>query len=52
VGVAAAAGTATGKRRGRPPRRSAELFDAASDAPGDAGALGDPASIGEPAADR
>jgi hypothetical protein len=27
VAVAAAAGTATGKRRGRPPRRSAELFE-------------------------
>jgi len=27
VAVAAATGTATGKRRGRPPRRSAELFD-------------------------
>jgi hypothetical protein len=31
VAVAAAAGTATGKRRGRPPRRSAELFDTAGD---------------------
>lgn len=29
VAVAAAAGAATGKRRGRPPRRSAELFDPA-----------------------
>lgn len=32
VAVAAAAGAATGKRRGRPPRRSAELFER-SDAP-------------------
>jgi len=31
--VAAAAVTATGKRRGRPPRRSAELFDATAQAP-------------------
>lgn len=31
--VAGAAGAATGKRRGRPPRRSAELFDAPADPP-------------------
>ena len=34
--VAAAAGAGTGKRRGRPPRRSAELFERSSDAPGEA----------------
>jgi hypothetical protein len=33
VAVAAASGTATGKRRGRPPRRGAELFDAAAEPP-------------------
>lgn len=34
VAVAAASGTAaTGKRRGRPPRRSAELFDATGEPP-------------------
>src|SRR5215468_9130282 len=32
IAVAAAPGTATGKRRGRPPRRSAELFDTGGDA--------------------
>jgi hypothetical protein len=46
VAVAAAAGAATGKRRGRPPRRSAELFERSAgegegaprglDAPGEA----------------
>jgi len=35
VAVAAAAGTATGKRRGRPPRRGAELFDAAGESQAD-----------------
>jgi len=38
--AAAPAVTATGKRRGRPPRRSAELFDAAAQPP----AGGDPES--------
>jgi hypothetical protein len=34
--IAATAGAATGKRRGRPPRRSAELFERSeSDAPGE-----------------
>lgn len=33
VAVAAAAGAATGKRRGRPPRHSAELFDAPAEPP-------------------
>src|SRR5215813_3443225 len=36
VAVAATAGAVTGKRRGRPPRRSAELFERSeSDAPGE-----------------
>lgn len=36
VAAASGAGSATGKRRGRPPRRSAELFDAAGDPAGGA----------------
>ena len=46
VAVAAAAGTATGKRRGRPPRRSAELFDSAGEPQADelAEPMADPAA--------
>jgi len=43
VAVAAAAGAATGKRRGRPPRSSAELFER-SDAPGEPPAVEPPSS--------
>jgi len=46
--AAAATGTASGKRRGRPPRRSAELFDSAGE-PSQADELAQPA--GEPASD-
>jgi hypothetical protein len=38
AGAAASTGSPTGRRRGRPPRRSAELFDAAAHPDGDADA--------------
>jgi hypothetical protein len=43
VAVAAVAGAATGKRRGRPPRRSAELFERSEAGAGDTPA--DPAAV-------